>query len=219
MDDFKEKWNNYLYYFIVGILSLITLIFLPMLGSEVGMAFNFPTTVAGWIVYIISQLIVAVINVLLFHSFVMQARLNVKDNENYLKALAILRTNKAKDYIPRSLAQFNRKEYGVKGVWIFIGSIMACFALGQALLTYDYAKLISYLFTIIMGIIFGILEMKKFEEYLTTEFYDYALMVERELIQAKEFKNMESSNEESIDSVDDTDSNSAIAENEEKEQE
>ena len=177
-----KKWTNYLYYILVGVLSFITLLFLPMLGSEVGLGFQFPNTAAGWIVYIISQLIVAIINVLLFHSFICQAKLNVKDNPNYLRAIEILRLVKTDDYIPRSLAQINKKEYGIKGFWIFIGSIMSVFALGQAILTYDHTKLISYVFTIILGIIFGILEMKKYEEYYTGEYLDYALMIQEQNI-------------------------------------
>ena len=63
----EKKWTQYLYYGIIFVVSLISLIFLPMIGSEADMGFNFPTTSAGWFVYIVSQLIVAVINVLIFH--------------------------------------------------------------------------------------------------------------------------------------------------------
>lgn len=178
MDD--KKWTNYLYYILIGVLSFISLVFLPMLGSELGMSFNFPTTTAGWFVYITSQLIAAVINVLIFHSFICQAKLNIKDNDNYKKAVELLRNNKEKTYVPRSLARFNMREYGVKGLTIFLGSILATVAIGEAILTYNYVKLISYLLVIIMGIIFGILEMKKYEEYYITEYLDYAEMIERQ---------------------------------------
>lgn len=178
MDD--KKWTNYLYYILIGVLSFVALLFLPMVGSEIGMSFSFPTTVAGWFVYIVSQLITAIINVLIFHSFIKQSRLNIKDNPNFIKAVQILQANKSKTYIPRSLAQLNKKEYGVKGITIFLSSILATIALGEAILTYNYVKLLTYLFVIIMGIVFGILEMKKYEEYYTTEYLDYALMVERQ---------------------------------------
>ena len=175
-----KKWTNYLYYILIGVLSFISLVFLPMLGSELGMSFNFPTTTAGWFVYITSQLIAAVINVLIFHSFICQAKINIKENENYKKAVELLRANKEKAYVPRSLAQLNVREYGVKGVTIFLGSILATVAIGEAILTYNYVKLISYLLVIIMGIIFGVLEMKKYEEYYMTEYLDYAEMIERQ---------------------------------------
>lgn len=174
----EKKWTNYLYYILIGVLSFVALLFLPMVGSEIGMSFNFPTTVAGWFVYIVSQLITAVINVLIFHSFIKQSRLNIKDDTNYLKAVQILQLNKSKTYIPRSLTQLNKREYGVKGITIFLSSILATIALGEAILTYNYVKLLTYLFVIIMGIVFGVLEMKKYEEYYTGEYLDYALMVE-----------------------------------------
>lgn len=174
-----DKIRSYLYYVVIGILSFVSLVFLPMVGTEVGMNFVIPTTVSGWIVYIMSQLIVALINVLLFHSFILQSRLNVKEDKNYKKALEILRESKEKEYIPRSIKEVNRREYGQKGTTIFLSSIMSVFALGQAILTYDYMKLLTYLFTIVMGIIFGILEMKKYEEYYIGEYLDYALMIQK----------------------------------------
>ena len=173
----EKQWTQYLYYGIIFIVSFISLIFLPMIGSDIDAGFDFPESPSGWIVYIVSQLIVAIINVLIFHSFICQSKINIKDNESYKKAVEILRANKEKTYIPRSLSAFNRKEYLTKGISIFLSSVMAVFALGQAILTYDYAKLLSYLFTIIMGIIFGIIEMKKYEEYYTTEYLDYATMI------------------------------------------
>ena len=176
----EKNWTQYLYYGIIFVVSIVSLIFLPMVGSEIDMGFNFPTTVAGWIVYVISQLIVAIINVLIFHSFICQAKINVKDNPNYKKAVEILRNNKNKTYIPRSLSEFNKREYLTKGISIFLSSIMAVFAIGQAILTYDYMKLLTYLFTITMGIIFGIIEMKKYEEYYTSEYLEYAIMKQEE---------------------------------------
>ena len=77
------KWKQYLYYILIGIISFISLVFLPMFGSEVGMAFTFPTTGAGWIVFIITQLLMAIVNVLIFHSFICQAKINIKDDPKY----------------------------------------------------------------------------------------------------------------------------------------
>jgi hypothetical protein len=168
-----------------------------MIGSELGMSFNFPTTAAGWFVYITSQLITAVINVLIFHSFIKQSKLNIKDNENYKKAVEILRANRSKTYVPRSLSQLNKREYGLKGITIFLGSILATVALGEAILTYNYVKLLTYIFVVSMGIIFGVLEMKKYEEYYIGEYLDYAEMVERE----RKVKEAEQVNKEAVQEV------------------
>ena len=39
-------------------------------------------------------------------------------------------------------------------------------------------RLLSYVFTLIMGVVFGVIEMKKVEDYWTNEFYDYAIYKE-----------------------------------------
>lgn len=174
----NKTLDLYLYYILIGVLSFIALVFLPFFGSEVGMAFTFPTTPAGWVVYITQQALMALVNILIFHSFICQSYVNVKDNPNYIAARDIFHRDD-KEYIPLTLAQFNRKEYGRKGVAIFIGTLLGGFALTQAILTYDYVRMLAYLFTIILGIIFGIYEMKKYEEYLTYEYLQSALYYQR----------------------------------------
>jgi len=174
----NKALDLYLYYILIGVLSFIALVFLPFFGSEVGMAFTFPTTPAGWVVYITQQALMALVNILIFHSFICQSYVNVKDDPNYIAARDIFHKDN-KEYIPLTLAQFNRKEYGKKGVAIFIGTLLGGFALTQAILTYDYVRMLAYLFTIILGIIFGIYEMKKYEEYLTYEYLQSALYYQR----------------------------------------
>ena len=75
---FKEKCANNAYYIVIAILSLLALTFLPLLGSTVGLALNIPTTIAGWIVYVVTKLIVCVLNMMIFHSFVKQAKINAE---------------------------------------------------------------------------------------------------------------------------------------------
>ena len=56
---------------------------------------------------------------------------------------------------------------------------MSVVAIGQAVLSYDWPTALAYLFTLGLGIIFGIMQMKKAETYWTTEYYEYALMKNR----------------------------------------
>lgn len=146
-----------------------------MIGSTVGLGWNVPDTVVGWIVWVGSKLIVSTLNVLIFHCFMCQAKINVKDNENYIKARGILTDVNLKEIKPRSPGKWNIEQYGKKGVTIFITSSLAVVALTQAVLTFDYISMLTYLFTIIMGLIFGVLQMKTAEEYWTREYLEYAL--------------------------------------------
>lgn len=172
----RQSLKQGMYYIIIAVISLISVVFLPMVGSTIGLGWKLPDTTAGWVVWGASRAIVATINVLLFHSFMEQAKLNIKDNEHYKEAQDILVKVKRKEHKPKSPAQWNAAQYGKKGVSIFLASAMSVVAIGQAVLSYDWATALAYLFTLGMGIIFGIMQMKKAESYWTTEYYEYALM-------------------------------------------
>lgn len=103
-----DKVRQWMYYFIIGLVSMIALCFLPMIGSSVGLGWNTPNTFVGWIVWITVKLIVAVLNVLIFHCFMLQAKINIKENERYVEAQTILRENEVKEFIPRSPGTWNR---------------------------------------------------------------------------------------------------------------
>lgn len=178
-----DKVKQYLNYIIIGIVSLIALLFLPMLGSTVGLNWNIPNTLVGWIVWVTVKLIVATLNVLTFHCFMQQAKVNVKDNENYKRARDILINQKEKEVLPKSPNKWNSQQYIKKGTTIFITTGLSTIALTQAILSFDYVSMLTYLFTIVMGLIFGTLQMKTAEEYWTDEYLQYALMKERELNQ------------------------------------
>lgn len=169
-----DKLKQWLYYFLIGVISLISLVFLPMVGSEVGMEWNLPTTTSGWTVWVVTKLIVSILNVLLFHCFMEQAKINVKENERYKEAFSKIYKVATKIYKPRSPKEWNKKEYLTKAVTIFLFTALSTVALTQAILTFDYMSLLSYLFTIILGVVFGVIQMKKAELYWTTEFCDFA---------------------------------------------
>lgn len=173
-----EKVKLYMYYFIIGIVSLVALVFLPMLGSTIGLGWNIPNTVVGWIVWVTTKVIVATLNVLIFHSFMQQAKINVKNDPKFIEAKEILGKIKIKKYVPRSPQKWNSQQYGKKGTMIFISTALATVALTQAILSFDYVSMLTYLFTIIMGLIFGVLQMKSAEDYWTNEFWKYAKMIE-----------------------------------------
>jgi uncharacterized membrane protein len=194
-----DKIKQWMYYFIIGIVSMIALCFLPMIGSNVGLGWNLPNTVVGWIVWITVKIIVAVLNVLIFHCFMLQAIINIKEHEKYQEAREILRLTEQKDFIPRSPAAWNKQQYGQKGVTIFITTALSTIALTQAMLTFDWMAMLTYLFTIIMGLIFGIMQMKTAEDYWTDEFWQYAQQVKRDM-ELAEKERAKQANDSSSDS-------------------
>lgn len=175
-----DKWLQLQNYIIIGVVSLVALFFLPMIGSTVGLEWSLPNTLVGWIVYVVSKLLVAGLNIVIFHCFILQAKVNVQDNKQYIKACEIMRNVKdEKELSPRSPSQYLKGLYGRKGTSIFISSIIAAVGLTQAVLTFDWVSMLTYFFTILMGIIFGILQMNQTELYWTEEYLSYATEVER----------------------------------------
>ena len=185
MQSVMDKVKQWMYYFIIGIVSMIALCFLPMIGSDIGLGWNLPNTVVGWIVWVVVKLFVAVLNVLIFHCFMLQAKINIKTNERYVEAQEILRSNNSKHHMPRSPAVWNRQQYGHKGITIFVTTALSTVALTQAILTFDWMSMLTYLFTIIMGLISGIMQMKTAQDYWTDEFWQYAQKVKSDQEQKK----------------------------------
>ena len=176
----REKAKQNMYYILIGIISFISVAFLPMVGSTVGLGWKLPDTPTGWVVWAISRLIIATINVLIFYSFMEQAKLNVAKDPHYIEATEILLKAKKADHTPRSPQKWQALQYGKRGTKIFISSAMSVVALGQAILSFDWVSMLAFIFTIAMGVVFGILQMKKAEAYWTDEFYRYALMIKEE---------------------------------------
>ena len=177
MKPWQEMWRQYQYYVIIGLLSCIALFFFPALGSEAGLGFVFPTTAAGWIVYVLTKLAVAALNIMIFHCFVLQAKLNIKDDDKYKEACRILAEHKTGNAIPQSPETYFHNLYRKKGLTVFFTSLVSAIGLTQAILAYDLVSMLTYLVTIVIGIITGILTMNATEDFWTSEYYEYAIYV------------------------------------------
>lgn len=165
-----------LWYILIAVLSLITLIVFPMLTSGLPLALCFPTTPIGWIIYIFTKLAVATINICIFHSFMEQGKLNV--SEFWKKKLAdeiLHRVKQKKATLPLSPEQWMAREYKTKGITIAITSILSCIVLSQVILYFDIIVFLSYLLTLIIGFTGGVIQLFKSENYWSLDYYDYAI--------------------------------------------
>lgn len=179
----KDKvFNQYLYYILIGIISVLAILVFPMLGSELGLALDIPDTIAGWIILVFSSLATATVNIMIFAGFMNQAKLNVKDNPNYIEANRIMMDiylkHGIKEKLPRSPHQWNTSQYSKKGITLFLGSILSCVAFSNAILKFDLVTFISYTITILFAVFFGLFQMKCAERYWTDEYYRYAKYME-----------------------------------------
>ena len=176
----EKNWREYLYYILIALISVVSLTFLPMIGSTMGVEFHFPKTKWEWALFITVRACASIVNVLIFHSFICQSKVNVKNEPKYLEAREILITTKKKNKKPRSLAHFNAEEYGKKGTSLLIGTFFGTLVLTEAIINFSLVNFLTYVFTTTMAIVFGVLEMKKYEEYYVTEYWEYAQMIKEE---------------------------------------
>ena len=180
--DKKIDYSKYTYYALVAMLSIVTVTFLPMLGSTVGVEMQFPATGLEWAVWCITRGMVAVINIMLFHCFHQQGKVRAKDNPLYKEAWEKDFNNPHKSYVARSPRQWNAQEYGRKGVTVFVTSLLSGFVLTQAVLTYDWVALISYIIALTIGIVFEIMQMFANYNYWVGE---YPIWVNQEIMKEK----------------------------------
>lgn len=173
--------KQYLYYVIIGIFTFIVLVFMPMLGSSIDGGLKLPQGKGAWVMFVITRVFIAVTNIIIFYSFMQQAKLNVRNNKEYIEANKILlRVKNKRERKPMSPKKWEASQYLKKGTTLAIGTVFALFSLSQAILTYKYTDLISYVLLIFLATVFGIFQMKKAEIYWTTEYYRYAKMIEEE---------------------------------------
>ena len=79
-----------------------------------------------------------------------------------------------------SPAKYHASVYTKKGLSLVVTSFLSLLVFGEAILRLDYVALISYAITLIIGIVFGILQMKDEEYYWTSTFLTYAKQQKQE---------------------------------------
>lgn len=189
----RQKIRGTAFYIIVAFVSILSMVFIPLLDSDVKGDFVWPTTTAGWILWLISTGGVAIVNMCIFYCFMEQAKVNSKDNEKYKEACEILNRLKAnKDILPKSPEKWTTMQYSFKGAALLVISAFSTFAFTRAILKFDLTAFLSTLFTLLSGVVFGYLQMRKAEEYWTEEFWQYAKLKENEYknsSQSEKFEN------------------------------
>jgi len=176
---FKLKIKNGMYYILTALLSIISLVVFPMLdNSKISFRDAFPNTPTAWILWIVERVLIVFMNIMIMSNFISQAKNNAKDDPKYIRAKTILNKNKPKDYKPRSPSQFLSKMYINKGITLTISTLASLIAIGEAAVNYNYLLLIATAVTLIIALTFGYIAMKSTEEYWTSEYLDYAIMVE-----------------------------------------
>ena len=170
----KKRFKDLSGYFLVGIVSLLSVVVVPLLGTDFGTTIVIPNTWGGLAIWLCTRFTVVVVNLLIFDAFIKQAKINVKDDERYKSAVLKLNTIKEEaGIVPRSPEKFNKQQWRKKGTSLGISSILSSFLLTECIVNFDLTNFLTYLFTIGGAVAFGYLTMMNNEDYWTTEFPIY----------------------------------------------
>lgn len=189
-EKFEKKAKDLKYYqnyAIIILLSIISLFFLPMLGSDGNLKFDIPNTFLGIMIWLISKFSVIILNILIFDQFVKQAKNNVRNHPLYLEAERLLaligRQDETIYYHPTKYINDMRKEKKIK---VLITSTISVFCLGNAFLRFSWPVFLSYAFTISTCIIFGWITMLDTEDIWTYTYIKYAKQEYNNYIKSQE---------------------------------
>jgi hypothetical protein len=109
----------------------------------------------------------------------MQAKRNVRDNENFKKANDIVRSLIKDKYVytPRSPSKMNRQEYIKKGVFVVLATLSSFLVISSIIINFDVVTLISTLLSASIALALSWITMLNNEEYWTEEYLLWAQSV------------------------------------------
>ena len=171
--EIKDWLNKWLPLIVIMLLQGISLICLPMFdfSSENNEIIRWHNPEwYEWVFTIINE----VLTITTFIGFSIQGKLNVKDDVRKLEADRILGKLKVKDAKPQSPKSFESRAYISKGIMVTITSIGTCLLVPVIAIHFNVATLMSLVISSMTSIVFGILNMKHFEDYYTHEYVRYA---------------------------------------------
>lgn len=177
--EINEKLKQHVYYILIFVVTLIALAVVPFFESAITGELSLPDSVFGWITYAVSKILVATLNMMIFHSFMQQAKLNVRNDQRFKEANEIMNKTKRSIYVPRSPKKWSRGQYTKKGFTLFVGTLTALVTIGEMILRFNMATFVTTCITVAMAVIFGVMQMMVAEDYWTGEYWDYAKNVEK----------------------------------------
>ena len=182
--EFREK---YIYYAVIIVLTLVAIIFLPLIGLDQKgqINFNAPSTSIGWLIWGISKGCICVVNCLIFHFFILQGKDNIKDDPRYIEGLKKLNRYKSKDNRPKSPYVLERTAYMKKGGTLLLTTAMSLFALPSLILQFSLVNFLSVLFSMVMAVAFGVMAMRDTEKRWTEQLTNYVEFIEETMAKDK----------------------------------
>ena len=168
----KDWFIKWLPLICVMLLQAITLIVMPMFdfeNSEEIFVWKNPE----WYEWVFTG-ITELLTITTFIGFSIQGKLNVKDDPRKLEADKILGRLRVKEARPQSPKAFESKAYISKGIMVSLTALGTCILIPIIAISFNLVTFFTLLLTTATSIVFGVLNMKRFEDYYTHEYIRYA---------------------------------------------
>ncbi len=174
----RKAISNNAFYIIIGIASLLLMFVTPLVAGSLrgDVAIFYPTTASGWVLWSLTNGASAFGNVAILVLFKLQAKRNCRNDENFKRANEIIGelAREHEEFIPRSPARMNAREYASKGTMVVLGSLSSFVLVSSIIISFDVVTLLSALISTTISVCVGWVTMLNNEEYWTNEFLLYA---------------------------------------------
>lgn len=185
----------------VVILSIISMFLVPLIGSYATGTTQFPQTIPAWILYFTCAIAVSICSLMIYLALHNQGKLNVKDEEEYIKAKELHLKNfermNGKELIPVDPFKWEKKQKTMKGIFQTLAIFLGLLGFGLGALCWNNSQFISSTFSIILAIGFGLVHMGDVERMFTEGWLEWELYVQKKLDLEDKAK-IEAFNEEGI---------------------
>lgn len=170
---------------VVVILSMISMFLVPLIGSYATGTTQFPQTIPAWILYFTCAIAVSICSLMIYFALHNQGKLNVKDEEEYLKAKELHLKNfermNGKELVPVDPFKWEKKTKTQKGIFQTLGIFLGLLGFGLGALCWNNSQFISSTFSIVLAIGFGLVHMGDVERMFTEGWLEWELYVQKKL--------------------------------------
>ena len=185
----RKALNRNAFYIVIAISSLLLMFITPLVAGSVqgDVSIYYPKTVAGWVLWSMTNGAAAFGNVSILVLFKLQAKRNCRDDENFKKANSIIGelAKQHEEFIPRSPAKMNAREYASKGTMIALSTLSSFILVSSVVINFDPVTLLSAVISTTISVSVGWVTMINNEEYWTSEFVLYAEWLKKKKEQEK----------------------------------
>lgn len=188
----KAAIHDYAIYMIIIIVSAVVMFIPPLVGGALQgeISLFFPKSPSGWVLWAMTNGGASIGNASLLVLFKMQAKRNVRDNENFKKANEILDEliREKAVFIPRSPRKMNFSDYCSKTVFIVMSTLSSFMVISSIVIKFDVITLISTVVSTMIALCFSWVTMLNNEEYWTGEYLLYAEMIRKRIQEGENSK-------------------------------